>query len=340
MSATLAPRARSRGAATSTRAPTAALLLALLGCGLAEPAPLTRVSGWAPTGSGVAPDALVTLELSAPADPAGLADGRRVAVARAADVRAVAAAVESEGGLTPAAPALPCEVTLKDGGRRVELRPRGPLEAGAVHALVLGPVHDTEGRPVLDPEGRRRTFVATFEVEPGPPGPPPRPVLTEVRADAATPEAGGEYVEVQNRGEAPLDLSGWRLVKRTGSGTLAGCDLLAAAGGPVPPGGFALLTGGAWDGRYALPEATPRWSCAGTTLAGGLANDRAPELRLLDPAGVVQATLGEGGVAPRCPGATERIEPEGPDAAANLACAEGGGTPGACNSLTPPGSCR
>jgi hypothetical protein len=230
-------------------------------------------------------------------------------------------------------------VTLLDGGRRIELRPQAPLAEGAVHALVLGPVHDATGRPVLDPEGKRRTFVTTFETEPGPPGPPPHPVLTEVRADAVTPEAGGEYVEVQNLGAAPLDLSGWRLEKLTGSGTLAGCDLALATGGPVAPGGYALLTGGAWDGRYQVPAGTPRFACGGTTLAGGLANDRAPELRLLDPAGATQATFGLGGTAPRCPGPCERVEPTGPDAAGNLACAEGDGTPGACNSLTPAGRC-
>jgi hypothetical protein len=287
----------------------------------------------------VAADAVATLELTGPADPTGLTDGTRVALARAADARAVAAAVESAGGLTASAPALPCEVRLLDGGRRIELTPRAPLALGAAHVLVVGPIHDAEGRPVLDPDGKRRTFLATFETEAGPPGPPPRPVLTEARADAETPEAGGEYVEVQNRGPAPLDLAGWRLAKRTASGTWTGCDLLGAAGGPLPPGGYALLTGAAWDGRYAVPAGTPRWSCAGTTLAGGLANDRSPELRLLDPAGAVQATLGEGGVAPRCPVVVERIDPAGPDSAANLACSEIG-TPGGCNSLTPLASCR
>lgn len=315
-------------------------LLALAACGLPDPEPLTRVARWAPSGGGVPTGAVASIEFSAPVNPAGLTDRRRVAVARAADLRAVSTAVESEGGLGAGAPAIPCEVALLDAGRRVELRPLAPLAAGAAHGLVLGPVHDAEGRPVLDPDGRRRTFVATFQTEPGPPGPPPRPVLTEVRADAEAPEAGGEYVEVQNRGLSPLDLSGWRLEKRTSAGALAGCDLLVSAGGPLVPGGFALLTGSAWDDRYAVPAGTPRWACGGATLAGGLANDRPPELRLLDPGGAVQATLGAGGVAPRCPGALERLDPEGPDAADNLACVDGAGSPGACNSLTPPASCR
>lgn len=316
----------------------AGLALTLLACAPAEPEPHTRVSGWSPTGGGVPADAVAAVALSGPLDPAGVTDGRRVALARGADVRAVVAAVESEAGLAAGGPAVACEVALLEGGRRVELRPRAPLLAGAVHALVLGPVLDAAGRPVLDPDGRRRTFVASFEVAPGPPGPPPRPVLTELRADAAAPEAGGEYVEVQNRGEGPLDLSGWRLEKRTAAGALAGCELLQAAAGPLPPGAFGLLTGGAWDGRYAVPAATPRWACGGATLAGGLANDRPPELRLVDPAGAVLATLGEGATAPRCPAALERIVPEAPDEPGAFECVDPG-TPGRCNSVTPAGWC-
>ncbi len=312
---------------------------ALLACAPPGPEPHTRVVAWSPRGSGVAPEATAAIELSGPAAPAGLVDGRRVALARAADARAVAAAVESEGGLGPGAPALPCQVALRDGGRRIELEPAAPLAAGVAHALVLGPVEDTAGRPVLDPDGKQRTFVATFQVAPGPPGPPPRPVLTEARADAETPEAGGEYVEVQNRGLGPLDLTGWRLEKRTAAGAWSGCELALAAGGAIAPGGFALLTGAAWDGRYALPAGSPRFACGGATLAGGLANDRGPALRLVDPEGAARATLGEGFLAPRCPVALERRLPEGPDAADNFGCVEAG-SPAACNSLTPSEWCR
>ncbi|MBK9518975.1 MAG: lamin tail domain-containing protein [Anaeromyxobacter sp.] len=323
----------------SSRAQLAAAFLALSACGPPLPDPHTRVTGWAPTGSGVAPGALATVELSGPVSPAGVTDGRRVGLARGADARAVAAAVESEAGLGAGAPALPCAVSLSADGRRIELRPLMPLALGAVHALVLGPLEDSAGRPVLDPEGRRRTFVATFETVAPPPGPPPRPVVTEVRADAATPEAGGEYVEVQNRGEGPLDLTGWRIAKRTTSGAWSSCELVAAAGGPVAPGAFALLTGAAWDGRYPVPAGLARAACASASLAGGLSDERPPEVRLLDLAGEVRAGLGEGGGAPRCPGgAVERLDPEGPDAAANLTCTAGG-TPGACNAATPPGRC-
>ncbi len=147
-----------------------------------------------------------------------------------------------------------------------------------------------------------------------------------------------KYVELLNLGEEPLDLSGWRLEKRTSSGALAGCTVAAAAQ-PLPPGAFGLLVSGAWDGRYAEAASAVRFTCGAASLAGGLADDRPPEVRLLDPAGSVAATIGQDGVAPRCPAAVERIDLAGPDAAANLACAVGEGTPGACNSVTAPSSC-
>jgi len=300
----------------------------LAGCGPPEPEPHVRLAAWSPTGAGAPLDAAVALEFTGPLDRAEALGGRRVALARGADARAVAAAVGSEAGLGDGAPTLACAAALEEGGRRLVLRPLAPLAAGTVHAVLVGPLRDEAGRPVLDPDGRRKTFLATFETAAAPPGPPPRPVLTEALADAATPEAGGEYVEVGNLGEGPLELEGWRLAKRTAGGAWTTCTAVRAGGGPVAPGGVGLLTGGAWDGRYAVPAGVGRWACGASALAGGLANDRALELRLLDPAGQVRATLGEGGAAPRCAGAVERTDLEGPDAPESWACLEGVGTPG------------
>jgi hypothetical protein len=322
-----APRA---GAAALVALLLAAALLAVAllgGCSPGEPPPLTRVTGWAPQGGDVPVDAAASLTLSAPADPAGLTDGSRVALARAADAKAVAAAVERAGGLLPSDPALPCDVALEDGGQRIVLTPRAELSAGSAFVLVLGPIHDAGGHPVLDPDGRRRTFLGPFQTAAPPPGPPPLPVITEVRAVAATPESGGEYVEVANLGDGPLDLDGWRLEKGSSTGAFSGCLLSLAEGGPVAPGGVALVTGAAWDHRYPVPAGTPRYACAATSLAGGLADDRPPDVRLVDPGGTVQATFGAAG-APRCPAAVERLDPAGPDEPANLDCAEGEGTPG------------
>ena len=160
----------------------------------------------------------------------------------------------------------------------------------------------------------------------------------EVRAVAESPQAGGEYVELLNLGEEPLDLSGWRLEKRTSTGSLAGCTVATAAE-MLAPGAFGLLTSEAWDRRYPVPAGTVRFTCGSSTLAGGLSDERPPEVRLLDPAGALLATFGQGDAAPPCPAAVERIDPLAPDQADNLACAEEEGTPGWCNSVTPPGWC-
>jgi hypothetical protein len=304
------------------------------GCGPKPPEPHTRIAGWSPSGTGVARSAMVTVDFTGPIAADGLAEGRLVALARATDARAVAHALES--GEAPGPLALACESALSGGGRRIELRPGAPLAGGTAFAVLVAPtLRDTEGRPVLDPDGRRQTFVGSFSTVAGP---PPHPVLTEVRAVATAPQAGGEYVELLNLGEEPLDLSGWRLEKRTGSGSLAGCTVDAAAVA-LPPGQFGLIASGAWDGRYPIPDGTVRFSCGASTLAGGLADDRPPEVRLLDPSGALLATFGEDGVAPRCPAAVERIDPIGTDQPAGFACALEQGTPGWCNSVTPPQRC-
>jgi hypothetical protein len=92
--------------------------------------------------------------------------------------------------------------------------------------------------------------------------------------------------------------------------------------------------GGAWDGRHPLPEGTALYACGSSALLGGIANDRPAELLLFSPWDEILTTLGAGGVAPLC-ATLERILPYGADEPWNLGCAEGDGTPGACNSLTP-----
>jgi hypothetical protein len=90
----------------------------------------------------------------------------------------------------------------------------------------------------------------------------------------------------------------------------------------LAPGAVALVAGGAYDGRYALPPGVRVVTCGSTALAGGIANDRAPDLMLADPGGHVLATFGASG-GPVCPAAAEKIDPAGPDEPANLACTEG-----------------
>jgi hypothetical protein len=307
----------------------ALLLVAASACGLPEPAPLTRVVSAAPEGPGISP-ALAEAEIrfTGPVDEASLEDGARLVLVPASALRAALVAVESDEGAGALGERVAASLSLDDGGRRVVLRPAAALRAHLPYALVLSSrARAADGRPVLDPEGRQRPFVCAFETGAAP-GPPPRPVLTEVRADAETPEAGGEYVEIANLGEGDLDLFGFRLAKRTSSGALSSCALAPRPEDAVPPGGLAIAVGGAYDGRYALPAGTPVVPCGAVALLGGIANDRAPEILLVDPAGEIASSFGAGGGAPMCVTAAVRVEPEGPDAPWNLACAEGEGTPG------------
>jgi hypothetical protein len=291
-----------------------------LACAATDPGPLPRIVGALPGGEDVPTTAVARIRFSAPIDPAGLLDGRRLVVAEAADLAAVLDAIEGEEGARGVG--LPARAALEGGATAVTLRPETPLRAHLGHVLVLSSrVRAADGRPVLDPEGRHRVFVATFETGAGE-GPPPVPVLTEVRAVAEPPAAGGEYVEVANLGAGTLDLRGWRLGKRTGSGALTWCSIQGAASDAIAPGGVGLVVGGAWDGRYALPAGVPVLRCGASALDGGLADDRAPDLVLADPLGDVVATLGEGG-APTCAVALERVAPEGPDEEENLVCTEG-----------------
>lgn len=188
--------------------------------------------------------------------------------------------------------------------------------------------------------------LAGNRAEPGPwmvaatGSPAPRLVITEVLADAATPQAGGEFVEIANLGSGEADLRGWKLAKRSASGAVSRCTL-EPRNGPLPPGGHALVVGGSWDGRYPVPAGVPSFQCGATSLAGGLADDRAPAIALESPAGAVVSGFGWAAPSLRCTArSVERVQPGGEDATSNLACARvAPGTPGACNGNTPPDAC-
>jgi len=304
-----------------------AVLAAALAARCAAPPPAeTRVLSTAPEGSGVAPElAQASVTFSGPVAPEGIVDGTRLVLVPAEALPEALRAVEADEGAAGLAAAVGADVALEGGGVRAVLRPRGPLRARTGYALVLSSRALAEdGGPVLDAERRRRPTVGGFETGAAA-GPPPLPVLTEVRAAAAAPGQGGEWVEIADLGEGPLDLAGWRLVKRTASGFTASC--LLAAGPILPPGTAALVVGGAYDGRYDLPPGTPTFACGGGALLGGLSDDHPPALHLLDPLGEVASTFGAAGM-PRCPAAAVRLEPLGPDDPSNLDCADGEGTPG------------
>jgi hypothetical protein len=279
---------------------------------------MVRVLDGFPSGPGVQVSTNGSIRFSGAVAAEGLVDGSRFLLVREADLRDALAAAESEHGADGATRRVAGTSTLEEGATRLVFRPAEPLAGGEGWALVLSSrARSEDGRAVLDPDGRLAPTVIRFATAYPP---PPAVLLTEVLADAATPEAGGEYAEVTNLGPGPLDLAGWRFEKRTTTGSWTGCTIGAGAGGPAPAGAAALVVGGSWDGRYTLPAAVPLHPCGSTSLAGGIANDRPPELRLLDPSGAVAAVL-DATHAPPCAGALE----------ADLPSTEGGGVGGCCS---------
>jgi hypothetical protein len=133
----------------------AALVAAVLAaCGPALPEPLPRILSASPQGPGVVPDAvLAEVRFSEPVNPAGIADGRLLALTRAADLEAVVAGVEAPGGLALGAPAVASRIT-----------PLEPLEPWTGYAIVVSSqVRSASGCAVLDPQGRRRPFTCPFD---------------------------------------------------------------------------------------------------------------------------------------------------------------------------------
>jgi hypothetical protein len=91
--------------------------------------------------------------------------------------------------------------------------------------------------------------------------------------------------------------------------------------GEVGRWGLALVVGGAYDQRYTRPGGTVVVQCGSSALLSGLANDRFPVLRLLDPTGAELSTAGVAG-GPACAIAL-RIDLDGPDAPDNWECIDG-----------------
>lgn len=319
---------RDRGESHSRAPRGAALAVALALACQPLPEPPTRVERVLPEGTVAPGDLALEVRFTAPVQAAGLTDGRRVALCRAADASAVAAEASTEAGLGEGSAALPAQVELAEDGRRLVLRPVRPLWPMAAWALVLGRgIRDAEGRPVVDPAGRQRAVVHRFETGDLSADSLPALSLTEALARAAAPGAGGEYAEVANLGSAAADLAGFRLAKRTTAGAEQRCVLEPLHGQTVPPGGRGLLVGGAWDGRYPILSQVPLYRCGGSALLGGLADDRPVALRLESPGGALLSGLGWETEAPRCPaGPLLRLDPAGPDAPDNLAC--GAASPG------------
>lgn len=310
-----------------------ALVLYLGACGLPDPGARVRVVEAAPSGADVNPEVVPSIGFSGAVAPDGLLDGRRVLLATETGLHDALEAVESEEGAGAEVDRVACAIALEAEATRLVLRPVGPLRGGGAYALVLSSrALAADGRRVLDAEGRLLPTVVRFVVARPP---PPAVFLTELLADAATPEAGGEYAEVLDLGPGPLDLAGWRFEKRLSTGSWSGCTIGEGWGDATGEGTVALVVGGSWDGRYDVPPGVTAFPCGATSLAGGIANDRAPVVRLLDPSGNVAALL-DATAVPACAGALEAIPPA-PDEGGSGCCACTDGSPGLVPPISPTG---
>lgn len=284
------------------------------------PQPLPRVVGAAPTGTVAARGLEIEFTASEPLSADDVLGGRRLALCLAEDLREVKRLAEA-GEPLPADRVVAARTELQDGGRRAVLAPESPLVPGSSYAAVLAHgVRSADGRLVLDLEGRGRSVVVEFTISTELAG-PVRAEIVKVLADAESPEAGGEYVEVANLGAEPLDLAGFRLAKRGPSGAFTRCTIARRSGGAIPAGSTGVVVGGAYDGRYQLALERSVLQCGGSAVAGGLANDRAPALILEAPDGDAVSSIGVATPAPRCDaGALVRLDAAGADVAENLAC--------------------
>ncbi len=184
--------------------------------------------------------------------------------------------------------------------------------------------------------------VATFQTA----LPLPSIALTEIFPGPKT----AAFVELQNRGSAPFDLQGIYLADCELS---IGCSALKSAPLPFGPAGgvgsttlqpdaYALLVDPTFDPTAA---SVPDDVLLLTPLDGKpllhLSSTEAQSLALLSSQAQAPVSIFDGAVLPKKPYSLERVDPGVRDAiAGNWALSRvSGGTPGACNSVTPGSAC-
>lgn len=172
--------------------------------------------------------------------------------------------------------------------------------------------------------------------------PLPKVVINEVLADAPaglTPDANGEFVELYNHGDEPIDLAGFALA--IDGGAIAGgstCELPEDGTAPIlAPGAFVILTNASFDGAaYGLFDASVVYRMGAGYLCGrGLANDGQP-VAILDADGRPLSSFGGfSSLRPREGRSLERVAPDAPDVEAGFCYSrtDTGPTPGAENGV-------
>jgi lamin tail-like protein len=146
---------------------------------------------------------------------------------------------------------------------------------------------------------------------------------------------GDEFVEIVNTGTGPADLSGWRLVYRSGAGTSDVSLGTLADGTMLAPGAFFLFGGSSYSGAH---PADKSFSAGLASAAGGVAIKDA-DGNIVDSVGWGDATNafveGTAAAAPTialAPGKSDARHPNGHDTNVNSAdFAIGDPTPGFSN---------
>ncbi len=96
-------------------------------------------------------------------------------------------------------------------------------------------------------------------------------VISEFATRGASGNSAGEFVELYNPTDNPIDIGGWRLQYRSASGSSYSSMVTIPAGTSIQAHGFFLIASSAWTGTV-TPDA--RWA------SGGLADDG--NIRLID----------------------------------------------------------
>ena len=172
--------------------------------------------------------------------------------------------------------------------------------------------------------------------------PLPKVVLSELLADSPagiTPDANGEFIELYNDGDEPIDLSGFAITldggENAGGST---CELPTDGTAPtLQPGAFLVITNENFVAEaYGIFDPTLIYRVSGGYLCGrGLAND-GQSVGIIDGDGrPLSSFAGFPLLKPREGRSVERIAPDAPDVEASFCYSrtDTGPTPGAENGV-------
>ena len=163
-----------------------------------------------------------------------------------------------------------------------------------------------------------------------------RVVISEVMFDPSGSEFYDEYIEIQNIGDGPVDLAGWR----AGDGDEADELVFQGGGSLLQPGAFGLILDAGYfahSTRYdPLPASALILTVSDATLGNSGLSNSAPERVVLisssgDTVGVMVYTTGN-----KPDFSEEKVNPAGGDGPDNWMDSRWeGGTPGRANSVSP-----